>query len=296
VSAEGPGYDAGHIPARRHRVVTPEGVPLDLVVASAWDRLGALLLDQLIVVAGVLVLAVPLFWLLARKAIDGDLALAALALGVFLARNAYYPGFELAWQGRTPGKRLLRIRAVDRRGGPLTPEAVLARNLTREVEIFLPLLALGGAGSFYPGAPGLARLVALLWLLLFGLLPLFNPDRLRVGDLLAGTMVVLQPEPALLEDLSAAAPAPGPEPFSEAQLDAYGIYELQVLEGVLRGTGPGHDQALVAVAAKIRTRIGWAGGEPPEEFLRRYYAALRARLEGKLLLGKRRADKHHAGR
>ena len=257
--------------------------------------MGALLLDQVFIVLGVLALSVPLLWLLSRGAVASDLVLAAVILGVFLGRNAYYPFFELAWQGRTPGKRLLKIRVIDRSGGPLTAEAVFDRNLTREIEMFLPLAALSGAGSLFPGAPGLARLLAVSWLLLFGLLPLFNRDRLRVGDLLAGTVVVQQPEPRLLPDLSARA-APAAVEFTPAQLDAYGVYELQVLEDVLRATGPGRTETLEAVAAKIRARIGWVGREPAEEFLGRYYAALRGRLEGRLLFGKRRADKHDTAR
>ena len=76
-------------------------------------------------------------------------------------------------------------------------------------------------------------------------------------------------------------------------MEAYGIYELHVLEDLLRGTGEGRDANLEVVAAKIRARIGWEDtAEPAEEFLGRYYAALRARLEGRLLLGKRRANKH----
>jgi uncharacterized RDD family membrane protein YckC len=291
VSAAGAEHDPGRLAGRRHVIVTPEGVPLELGVAAAGDRVAALLLDQLIIVLAVLVLAIPLFWLASRRAIDRDLPLAALLLGVFLARSAYYPGFELAWQGRTPGKRLLKIRVVDRSGGPLTAEAVVARNLTRELELFLPLAALAGAGTFFPGAPGPARLLALVWVLLFGLLPLFNRDRLRVGDLLAGTLVVLQPEPVLLPDLSAA-PVPGPLAFTDAQLDAYGIYELQVLEDVLRSSGPDRGERLQFVSGRIRARIGWEGTEPAEPFLTRYYSALRARLEGRLLLGKRRASKH----
>jgi uncharacterized RDD family membrane protein YckC len=237
-------------------------------------------------------LSAPLFWLLSRRIVDDDLVLSALLLGTFLARNAYYPFFELAWQGRTPGKRLLKIRVVAREGGTLGAEAVLARNLTREVELFMPLAAVFGASSFFPGAPGLARLVALAWVLLFSFLPLFNKDRLRVGDLLAGTMVVLQPEPLLLPDLITLRPQPKEPAFTGAQLDAYGVYELQVLEDLLRSGGSGHGEKLAAVAATIRAKIGWTGAEPAGEFLEQYYTALRARLEGRLLFGKRRADKH----
>src|SRR3990172_1702174 len=261
-------HDAGGLTERRHEILTPEGVPLQLTVAAAGDRLGALLLDQLFIGLGVRALGIPLLWLLVRGVVVPDLVAAAFVLGIFLARNVYYPFFELSWQGQTPGKRLVKIRVVDRHGGSLRAEAVVARNLTREVEIFLPLAAVSGAGSFFPGAPGLARLLALAWLLLFGLLPLFNKDRLRVGDLLAGTIVVLQPEPILLPDLSTGAAPPGEEGFTAAQLDAYGVYELQGLEDLLRGGGPGRQETLEAVASKIRARIGWEGREPAEAFLR----------------------------
>lgn len=295
MSAPGAAHDPGALATRRIAVVTPEAVPLQLTVAGAGDRLAALLLDQLFVTLGVLVLAIPLVALAIRGALGGDVVFAALVLAVFLARNAYFPFFELAWQGRTPGKRILGIRVVDRHGGALGAEAVIARNLTREIEIFLPLTAAVGGEALFPGAPGLARLVAVAWLLLFGLLPLFNRDRLRVGDLLAGTVVVLQPELRLLPDLSARA-EPSAIAFTPEQLDAYGVYELQVLEDVLRASGPGRAEMLETVATKIRARIGWDGREPVEEFLDRYYAALRARLEGRLLLGKRRASKHDATR
>jgi hypothetical protein len=83
--------------------------------------------------------------------------------------------------------------------------------------------------------------------------------------------------------------------FDSAQLDIYGVYELQVLEQVLRDTStPHHLEAMTAVAQKIRQKIGWEGTAPagPERFLRDFYAALRARLEHRMLLGRRRASKH----
>jgi uncharacterized RDD family membrane protein YckC len=223
--------------------------------------------------------------------ITADLVLAFMLLAVFLVWTFYFAFFELSWQGQTPGKRKLRLRVIDASGGPLRAEAVLARNLTREAELLLPLLALSSGEAVFPGAPGIARLAALAWLAMFGLLPLFNRDRLRVGDLLAGTVVVRQPRAVLLEDL-AAQPPPGEIAFTPAQLDVYGIYELQVLEGVLRQTGPNRAPVLTSVAAKIREKIGWEGEVAPEPFLWSFYRALRGRLEGRLLLGKRRASKH----
>ncbi|HSN15845.1 MAG TPA: RDD family protein [Anaeromyxobacteraceae bacterium] len=291
---------AGESPARAaasqerlREVVTPEGVPVRFAVALAGDRVGAFIFDVMIIVAILLAIVVPLAILAARGVMEGDLVLAIAVLAVFLVRTFYFVFFELSWQGQTPGKRRLRIRAVDGRGGPLTAEAIIARNLTREVELFLPMAALFSPGLLFPGAPGWAVLSTLAWMLLFGFLPFFNRDRLRVGDLVAGTVVVRTPDAMLLRDLSTA-PPPEEVAFSDEQLDVYGEYELHVLEGVLRGRGkPGHAEAVRTVADKVREKIGWEGARVgDEQFLDAFYAALRGRLERRLLFGRRRADKH----
>ena len=169
---------------------------------------------------------------------------------------------------------------------------MLARNLMRELELFLPL----GAASL-PGAAdnGITYLAALAWTGLFLLFPLLNADRLRVGDLVAGTWVVRVPKPVLAPDLSAASP-PVRYQFSDAQLDAYGIYELQRLEDVLRRAGPAMrrpaDDPVTVVAAAIRAKIAWPAGGDDYELLSAYYVALKAHLERKLVFGRRKADKH----
>ena len=142
-----------------------------------------------------------------------------------------------------------------------------------------------------------AVLAALAWMLLFGFLPFFNRDRLRVGDLVAGTVVVRTPDAVLLQDLSTAPLATELPSFTDEQLDVYGEYELHVLEEVLRGRGQaGHLDAVRTVAAKIREKIAWEGPATPDgPFLDAFYAALRGRLERRLLFGRRRADKHDKG-
>ena len=282
---------------RLREVVTPEGVPVRFVVALAGDRLGAFVLDlvaiQLIVLALVLVIVFPVGLLLVRGGLDVDVLLAVALLAIFLVRTFSFAFFELVWQGQTPGKRRLRIRAIDARGGPLTAEAIIARNLTRELELFLPMAALFAPEALFPGAPAWARLAATVWMLVLGFLPLASRDRLRIGDLVAGTVVVRTPDAVLLEDLSVTR-AREALAFTDAQLDVYGVYELQVLEDVLRRQGQaGHDDAVRTVAAKIREKLGWEGPAVEDQrFLDAFYAALRARLERRLLFGKRRADKH----
>lgn len=281
---------------RVREVVTPEGVPVRFAVALAGDRLGAFVLDLLAILAIVLVIVVPLGVLAARGLLEGDLVLAVAILAVFLVRTFYFAFFELAWQGQTPGKRRLRLRAIEAHGGPLTAEAIIARNLTRELELFLPMAALFAPEALFAGAPAWSRLVATAWMIVFGFLPLFNRDRLRVGDLVAGTVVVRTPDAVLLEDL-AATQARETIAFEEEQLDVYGVYELQILEDVLRHRGhAGHEEAVRTVAAKVREKIGWSGEAVADEpFLDAFYAALRARLEKRMLFGKRRADKHDRG-
>jgi len=273
--------------------VTPEGVDLRLRIASYGERCAAFILDVLIVL-GVLIaftlLALLAAWRISAVSRDfaGDAALVIWLLGAFLLRNFYFIGFEMRPGSATPGKRALGLRVVARDGGRLSANAVFARNAMRELEVFLPANFLFSSGF---GVDAGLIVLGAIWSGVFVLFPLFNRDRLRLGDLAAGTMVVKAPRRVLRPDLVQDAPAPGAGlTFTEAQLDAYGIKELHVLEDVLRKS----DRRTVAeVATRIRKKIGW---DAPLEvsdraFLSAYYSGLRARLEARMLFGHRRADK-----
>jgi len=280
-------------------IVTPEGVPLRFTLARAGDRAGAFLVDAVIISTAVVVVTVATVMLTVATR---GIGLAVGLLAFFLLRNFYFTWFECLRQGATPGKRLLGLRVIDAHGGSLTPEAVFTRNLMREVELFLPLLALLAPEALLPDVPGWARLPALAWLFVLASLPLFNRDRLRLGDLVAGTVVVLAPRAALREDLSAEGRSKvrsvADWTFTPEQLDVYGIQELQVLETLLRQPNR-RPATLEAVAEQIRMKIGLvslgAGEIDVEAFLRAFYTAQRARLEHRMLLGERRQSKR-AGR
>jgi hypothetical protein len=193
----------------------------------------------------------------------------------------------------------MKIRVATRNGGRLTADAVFARNVMRELEIFMPLVF---ALNVLPSALGLtgaagawAALAGVVWSLIFLLFPLFNRDRLRAGDLIAGTWVVEAPTPRLLPDLAqGAAGTAARYAFTPEQVDAYGVMELHVLEDVIRRRDP---KVMAEVARRIREKIGWSPieHESDDEFLSAYYAALRRRLEQQLLFGRRRKDKHDKG-
>jgi uncharacterized RDD family membrane protein YckC len=209
-----------------------------------------------------------------------------------VVRNIYFVYFEIAWRGATPGKRIVGIRVVDRAGGPLLPSAVIARNLTREVEMFLPLGILVSGAKSAGGGVDLMQLSIAVWLVFFAALPLINRDRMRGGDLIAGTMVIALPKLTLLSDLVERA---AQFTFSEQQLRAYGAFELQVLEELLRRPAtPAGSAVLREVCDKICHRIGWTSEVPQNQlvaFLRDFYTAERAFLERAQLYGKVRADK-----
>lgn len=291
--------------ARARHIVTPEGVELTFTLAGAGDRAAAYVLDVIFMIAAIVVLAIAV-----GIAGGGPWMSAFLLIAAFIVRNFYFVVFETRWQGLTPGKRIVGIRVVDARGGQLEAGAILGRNLIREIEVWQPLAFLLAGGDMWPDAPTWAKFVSGGWLFVFLLMPLFNRDRLRIGDMLGGTRVVVQPKPLLLPDLADAAVLPQlmpmgwaqPDlkpifPFKPEQLDIYGIYELQVLEGVLRGDAmtAAHLEAMSTVAQKIHAKINYhvaVRAHQYERFLRDFYTALRAHLEKKLLFGQRREDKH----
>ncbi|MEC3950750.1 RDD family protein [Sphingobium sp. HWE2-09] len=271
----------------RRSFVTPEGVDLRLELASAGSRAGAFILDILILFISLILVTVAI-GLLGIAQARAEIFMILWLVGAFMLRNGWFILFEMGGRGATPGKRLLGLRVVARDGGRLTGGAVIARNALREIEVFLPLSFLGMQAS-QGAADGFLTLFALCWTGIFLFFPLFNRDRLRVGDLLAGTWVVNTVRAKLGTDLVAARAAQPRRTFSDAALDLYGIYELQTLENVLRNE---QDDAILTVAATIRHKAGLPDDGDDYGFLSDYYAALCARLERAMLVGRRREDKH----
>lgn len=279
-------------PQRRVReIITPEGVPISVEIAPVSERASAFLIDVVFWNVAVVLIVIPIFYLTRV----GASLLVAIAMGSFVSfviRNIYFAYFELLWGGATPGKRIMGLRVIDHNGGPLLPSAVIARNLTREFEIFMPLTVLLSLGNVTTGE--WAHWLSAAWLLVIGAIPFLNNDRMRGGDLIGGTMVIALPRQALLEDQAQDAFRYA---FTHRELSAYGAYELQVLEQVLRNvkTMSNAREIMVQIGDRIRRKIGWRGEVSPEmeeRFLRDFYTAERAFLEREQLFGKTKADKH----
>ena len=291
---------------RKRMLVTPEGIAVPVSIASRGSRLGALVLDLLLLFFGFFAILLILIFAFAGLAaqiestLDGSMSGAGeflvivLILMMFLARYGYFLALELGPRGATLGKRMVGIRVAARNGGRLTAEAIIARNLIRDIELFMPLIFLLVAPS---GASGSFGIAGMIWFLVFMAFPFFNKDAMRAGDVIAGTWVVDAPRTRLAEALStqgAAADATSDMTgvryqFGDAELSVYGEHELQTLERMLRDAQP---DALAAVHATICNKIGWDPGAGDERaFLEAFYAQLRAKLEGDMRFGVRKADK-----
>ncbi|MCK6491160.1 MAG: RDD family protein [Planctomycetes bacterium] len=147
------------------RVSTPEGVAVDLQPAGVGRRCCAALADLLLVLS-----LVGLAELVAR--------LLGATIGTLVATTAgfvlfwgYHVVCELRWGGRSLGKLACGLRVVDACGLPLTPAQSVLRSVVRAADL-LP-------GS---GGVGLAAVLA-------------DPHGRRLGDLVAGTLVVAERAP-----------------------------------------------------------------------------------------------------
>lgn len=152
-------------------ILSPEKTVLSYRLAGITARIGAHLIDIFAIIAGyVAVMFVLGFFgfIFQLSPFQFLLAIAAVAWPIL-----YFCLLEGFWNGQTLGKKVsgLRVRLVD--GTPVTPLAAAARNLLRPADM-LPILPV----------PYFAGVVAMF----------LNPKLQRLGDLVAGTVVVHEPK------------------------------------------------------------------------------------------------------
>ena len=147
-------------------IVTPEHVHIRLEPAGTGSRFLAILIDSAIVQGASVVLLTIL-----SMALPGGIAFAIFITANFLLTWGWHIYFETRHQGRTPGKRALRLRVIDARGLPVSLYQSLVRNITRVLD-FAPL--------FY----GIAAITSLS-----------SSTRRRLGDIIADTLVIRDAQP-----------------------------------------------------------------------------------------------------
>ncbi|HET6323931.1 MAG TPA: RDD family protein [Planctomycetaceae bacterium] len=154
---------------------TPENVELTYALAGAGSRSAAYLVDCFVLAIAAQLLINVLFALVVLP-VGPEWGAAISALFAFAIVNGYFIVFEWLMSGQTPGKWLIGIRVIKVGGYSLRFLDVLLRNLMRFVD-FLP--------AFY--GIGAASLI-------------MTSRCQRLGDLVAGTLVVLQ-DPSDADDL-----------------------------------------------------------------------------------------------
>jgi uncharacterized RDD family membrane protein YckC len=160
---------------------TPESVRLDFVLAGIGNRALALMIDYTIlflVLIGYVFLSLFLAYQLSELVIriTGDSSqvelwlFAIISLLGFAIYVSYFVVFETLWQGQTPGKRRANIRVIRDDGRPVQLAQAVLRSLARPVDDIL-----------YIGA----------------ILIMLSRREKRLGDWLAGTLVVQEERPVV---------------------------------------------------------------------------------------------------
>jgi uncharacterized RDD family membrane protein YckC len=153
------------------RIDTPEQIALELPLAGIGSRFLALAIDTLIQTAFYLIAA---FIFIFTAAVGSSVLtflprLLGPAMAVFILFAiywGYFAFFETIWKGQTPGKRYAGIRVIKSSGRPINAFEAIGRNLMRAVD----------------GLPGVYG-VGLVCMMC-------NPQSRRLGDFVAGTVVV----------------------------------------------------------------------------------------------------------
>ena len=168
-----------------YAVLTPEKVVVSFPVASLGTRILAHLFDLFIaiVLMGGIQVGLAVIVGLILPEVAQAVANVVAGFGLFL----YFILSEALWQGQTVGKRVAGIRVVMTDGTPVTGLAAFYRNLLRPGDFF-PMFYMVGFVSIFT-----------------------NPRAQRLGDVVAGTMVIKTVKP-----ITHFAPAPhryGLHPF-----------------------------------------------------------------------------------
>jgi uncharacterized RDD family membrane protein YckC len=235
----------------RLTIDTPEQITLELPLAGIGSRFLAVAFDTVLQAAlAVTALIALAVWGRSTRGVPAllqQLGPAVTVLFLFCVYWGYFAAFEIAWSGRTPGKRLAGIRVIKESGQPINAYESIGRNVLRVVD-FLPLMyALG---------------VVVMML---------NRHSRRIGDFVAGTVVVYEAPSAGAIPARYAVREGGA--LSDASIARVTSEEFQLVEAYLQrrfDLDPlVRDELSGRIAARVAKTVG-AGpeaGEHPDDYL-----------------------------
>ena len=232
------------------QIETPEHIRFDYPLAGPTRRTVAYLIDLLIRLGVLLVFLVVMSLVEVASDLDG-MSTGALLVLFFVLDWFYYVVFETIWSGRSPGKRALKLRVVGQDGRSLTVLDSVLRNLLRAAD-FLP----------FGYAVGLTVMSC-------------DPMFRRFGDLVAGTVVVIE-DPGRISERLHLHPPPTPEEYAGLPIRPdVAREELEAIELFLRRRGtlaPMREIELAKMIAPILAARMNATYTDPTRFLGLVYA------------------------
>ena len=162
-------------------ISTPDHVTLEFELAGPGSRFSAYIIDFVFSVVLIVVIVLALYAsgaLVTLRSLVGaargsswgaSWIMALVVLIIFLINWGYYVLFEGLSKGSTPGKKRVGIRVIRQDGLPIGLREAALRNLVRAADMLPP-------PSYILG----------------GLVMHFDPQGRRLGDMLAGTYVVVE--------------------------------------------------------------------------------------------------------
>lgn len=163
--------------SERFTVQGATGVDVNLALAGPGSRSYAFVIDWHIrvllalawLIVGMLIVSGSLTW---RGVKAGGLSALLVAAPALILYFLYHPIVEVFMHGQTPGKRIAGVRVVSRDGGIPGFGAIMIRNIFRLVDSLPAFYAVGLATTFV------------------------SAQRIRIGDMAAGTLLVFEDKPA----------------------------------------------------------------------------------------------------
>lgn len=232
-------------------VETPEHVRFRYFVAGPARRMAAYVIDTML--RGVILFVLGILAILSgadAKKFSGGFATGMALLVAFLLEWGYFVAFETMSNGQSPGKRALALRVVNAAGRPLGFVDSALRNLLR-------------AADYLPGAYCL------------GFAVMVGDERFRrIGDFVAGTLVIAENRVLLDAEIPSIAPPTPAETMAVPPHVRLSPRELEVVEFFLRRRaklGPGRSAELAEMAARPIAANGGVGYPDPVRFLEILY-------------------------
>ena len=229
-------------------IITPEAVVLDVETAGVASRVFAGLIDVAVQMG---MLWVGMLVIAAGGGLDESASATTASLLIAAVMMGYPVALETLTRGRTVGKRAMGLRAVTIEGAPIRLRHALLRMMGGLIDRYLPPIGVTGT-----------------------LFVLGTRRHQRVGDLLAGTVVIRDPALTSLPPALWFPVPPGLEQFA-ATIDPTAMTDEQytVIRSFLMRNREFTPAARFAVAADLASRVAATLGHEgaawlaPEDYL-----------------------------